>query len=702
MNYSGIIQSPRKRVLAIILSAALLVCLSVPGNLFAQANDTDLKPNAKDRQVSLAIANLMRSRHITRKPIDDKISVRGLNQFLDNLDPGKVYFMKSDIEKFEQQKNELDDMLKSGDLSFAFTIFKTFLERIDQRVAKTTELIDTDFDFSKDEEIVTDPDLVNYAKNETEANERWRKRIKFNFLVERSKKENEEKSAQERDKDIRDTLKRRYKFFAKRMHQFDNEEISEMYLTAITSSYDPHTSYFSQSTLENFDIVMRLSLEGIGASLQSEDGLTVVKRIVPGGAAAKDGRLKVEDRIVGVAQGDDGEVTDVRDMKLDDVVKQIRGKAGTVVRLEVMGNNSTKVKTIAITREKIELKDSEAQGEVFEIGSKPDGGAYKVGVVELPSFYADMSAAQRGIADYKSCTKDVKKILEKFRKQKVDSLVLDLRMNGGGSLGEAIDLTGLFIDRGPVVQIKNSLGQVQTYSDTARGVAWDGPLVVLTSKFSASASEILAGAVKDYERGIVIGDDTTHGKGTVQGLVNVAQVLTGLPAGRASNKLGALKITQSQFYRPNGDSTQKRGVPSDITLPSISNHMDISEADMDFALDFDKIDSAEYPRLNMVDANILASLNSKIKKRITVSKEFKDLSDDILTYKTQKSKKTATLNEVKFKAEREKLDADKVEEDIVDENENKKIKRDFYLNEVMDIAVDYVELLKKKNKLTIN
>ncbi len=352
----------------------------------------------------------------------------------------------------------------------------------------------------------------------------WRKRIKFDLL--RLRVDEEEKMTVEKQ---REKVLRRYVSFSKRMHQTDREEVLEMYLSAMTMSFDPHTSYMSPRSLDNFEIQMRLELDGIGAALQSIDGYTVVNKIIPGGAAGKDGRLKPEDRIVGVGQGADGEIEDVVDMKLSDVVDRIRGKRNTVVRLEVTDKDGLDRRIVEITRAKIELKDSEAQKAVFEI-AKPSGAPYKIGVIDLPSFYLDMEGVKNGIPNFKSTTRDVRLILEEFNKQQVDAVILDLRRNGGGSLQEAISLTGLFIEDGPVVQVKDANGDVHAYMDNDNGsIVWKGPLVVMISKFSASASEILAGAIQDYKRGLIIGDHATHGKGTVQSLMDLgAQLFQGI------------------------------------------------------------------------------------------------------------------------------------------------------------------------------
>jgi carboxyl-terminal processing protease len=482
------------------------------------------------------------------------------------------------------------------------------------------------------------------------------------------------------------------------MHQFDNDEILEMYLTAFTTSYDPHTTYMSASSLDNFRILLGLKLEGIGAQLKDEDGQCVVANVVPGGPADKHGKLKAEDKVVSVGQGEEGEMVDVVNMKLNDVVQLIRGDAGTTVRLGVLPEGETDVKIYKITRDKIELTDSAASGKVFEDGKKVDGSPYKIGVIDLPSFYMDMDGARQGLADFRSTTVDVRKILEDFKSKSVDVVVLDLRRNGGGSLTEAINLTGLFIDQGPVVQVKGPDNRVQHYDDFDPGMAWDGPLVVMISKLSASASEILAGAIQDYRRGLIVGDETTHGKGTVQSLLDLGPELIGGP--RAPN-LGALKITMQQFYRPNGDSTQKRGVLADIVLPSITTYMDIGEADEEYAIEFDKVRRADYSPVNLVSSELLTKLRSESSDRLKGNSEFADVLKKIQRYREQKELKRVELNEEKFFAERAELNAEKEEQSQLDEpgpgGAHDSIKRDYYLNEVMDIAKDYVRELTSRD-----
>jgi carboxyl-terminal processing protease len=671
-----------------------------------------MTPGPSDRHIALAVTSLIGRQHLSRHPLDKEISERCLQSFLKAIDPMKVYFYQSDIDTFMQSKDTLSDAIRKGDLTFAYTVFHAFLQRVDERVKSVDQLLAMPHDFTVEEQMVIDRDVTQYARDPSEAFDRWRKRIKYDLLVlkvnksEEAKKEKEkEKAKAERpeadgtpaetakppkDVDPREKLARRYHSFAKRMHQIDGGELLEMYLNAFTTAFDPHTDYMSPDTQKNFDIAMSLELEGIGASLMSEDGYTVVKKIIPGGAAFKDKRIKVEDKIVGVGQGDEGDVVDVIDMKLNDVVKLIRGKRGTSVRLEVMPAGSNDREIYKIVREKIELKDSEAKGEVFDAGLKPDGTPYRVGVIDLPSFYSDMAGARRGVAGFKSTTHDVRNILDDFNRQQVDAVVLDLRRNGGGALNEAINLTGLFISSGPVVQVKDADGRVQHLDDTDPGVVWSGPLVVLISKFSASASEILAGAIQDYNRGLIVGDYSTHGKGTVQSLMDLGQQLFRLPN---SPSMGALKITMQQFYRPNGDSTQKRGVLSDIELPSLTTHLDVGEADLDYPVAFDKVAPLNYRHFSSVSPAICDQLRGLSQQRVQVSEKFQKVSRNIVRYKEQKAKKFVTLNEEKFLKERAELNADREEEKAIEKHSelnNGSIERDYYLDEALAIAADYL------------
>ena len=675
-----------------ILAAVVLVGLSSGLIAFLdRGTSADLvAPGASERRVTLSVAALIQRLHLARRPLDDELSHRSLDGFLKVIDPMKLHFLQSDVDEFRRSRDDIDDQIKKGDIRLAHTIFSRFLKRLDQRTKIAEEWLAADHDFSVDETLVTDRDVLTHPKDMAELRERWRKRVKYDLL--------REKADEVELDEAKEKLRRRYSGYAKRMHQTNNDEVLEMYLTAVTMGLDPHTTYMSASTLENFEISMRLELDGIGASLQYEDGYTVVHKVIPGGAADKDARLKPKDKIVAVGQGDSGELQDVVDMKLGDVVKLIRGKRGTIVRLGVIPAGEAKQQIYNITRARIELKDSQARSEIITDGVKADGTPFKLGVIDLPSFYMDMAAARAGRPDFRSTTRDVRRILEDFNAKKVDAVLIDLRRNGGGSLTEAVNLTGLFIESGPVVQVKGFDGDVEPYEDRNEDMAWTGPLVVVTSKFSASASEIFAGAVQDYRRGLIIGDKATHGKGTVQQLLDLGQQIFRIPN---APKLGALKITIQQFYRPSGDSTQNRGVLVDLELPSITTHLDVGESDLDHALAFDKVKPVPYKTYDQVDANMIGALTRRSEQRRSQSEDFKKLDANIQLYKRQKERKSVFLNEEKFLAERKEINAEKEQEKQFEQLGNPDrpvVQRDFYFNEALAIARDYVDLLLK-NKI---
>jgi len=645
------------------------------------------QPGPNDRHIAVAVRRHLEREHFLRQPIDDAMARRWFDAFLESLDPMKVYFLKSDIDGFAVKRDSLDDLVKRGDVTFAYEVLARFLQRVDQRLPLIERLIDEPHDFTREESMVVDREATQWATSDAEAEDVWRKRIKYDLLVQKMEETPEDEA--------KDKLHRRYRSFAKRMHQMTADELLETYLSSLTSSFDPHTSFMSPGTLENFEIQMRLQLDGIGAQLKSEDGYTTIVELTPGGAAERDGRLKAKDRVVGVGQGSEGEMVDTVDMNLNEVVKLIRGKRGTVVRLKVIPVGETAPKVYDITRDKIELKDAEARGEVVEHGKKADGGPYRVGVINLPSFYMDMAGAQQGQAEYKSTTRDCRRLLDDFRKQNVDCVVLDLRNNGGGSLPEAIKLTGLFIDRGPVVQIKDADQQVRPYDDVDPGVAWEGPLVVLTNKFSASASEILAGAIQDYHRGLIVGDDATHGKGTVQSLLDLGRQLFQ----RFDNapSLGAIKITMQQFYRPSGASTQLEGVKSDVVLPSITSHLPVGESDLDHAIAFDRVPAARFQPEGRVNDRVVEMLRRLSAERVAGSDKFGEKAAEIARYRKRKDEKTISLVEAEFARQwNEGKAAEEEEEKRLEESEFSQrpvIKRDYYFDEALNVTIDYLRAL---------
>jgi carboxyl-terminal processing protease len=662
-----------------------------------------------DPEIVRSVSTAMNRMHFGKHALDDEISSRAFDSLIRALDPMKVYFLKSDIQSFEKYRNQIDDIAKTGRMDAAIELYKVFLKRVDERIEMAHKYIDADQDFEADESIAPNAKKLDFPADTAEANDRMRRQIKYRFLTLEAdkirdakdkaagKKQSELQRALGGDpnEDPRERLHRSYRTILKRWHQLDADELLELWVSSITTSFDPHTSYMSPNTFNNFMIQMKLNLEGIGATLASEDGYTKLASIVPGGAADKDGRLKVGDRIVAVGQGEEGPMEDVIDVKLDEVVKRIRGTAGTVVRLLVLPGGGGESSILAITRAKITLDDSAARSQIVEHGVKSDGTPFKVGYIDLPSFYMDMDEAKLNSNTYRSTTRDVRKILNDFRDNGVDSVVLDLSRNGGGSLTEAINLTGLFIDRGPVVQVKNLNGQVQIYDDEESGVSWSGPLVVMTSKESASASEILAGAIQDYGRGLVVGDPTTHGKGTVQSLIDLGQRLT-----NGAMDMGALKITIQQFYLPGGKSTQRQGVMSDVVLPNLTAEIENGESDLDYALPNDSVPAARFSPYNMVKSTFLSELRNRSAERIGKSEGFAKSLRVIDLYRQQKKEDSISLRRDKFLKRLEEMDAQREEEDQILESQVPKkevFRMDFYNREILDITKDYYDVVNGVN-----
>ncbi|QDT62051.1 Tail-specific protease precursor [Stieleria bergensis] len=659
---------------------------TIPALPNGEKQRVELKPAPEDSSITRIIASRVPMLHVSRHPLDDQMSERALTLFLDRFDPLKLYFYQSDIDQFRAYKDNIDDWVKNGKLDLAFKIFERFAQRVDERVETALTLLDGDFDFSKEEFVVADGEDASYAVTPKDAEDRWRRQIKYALL--------ELKDDDTEGEEARDLLRRRYKRLSRRFASFKSADLLEAYLTSITNAYDPHSTYMSASTLDDFNIQMGLKLQGIGAALREKDGSTVVTSVIAGGAADLDKRLKPDDVIISVGQGAEGDMVDIVEMPLKDVVNLIRGNAGTVVRLGVKVGGAGETTVYQITRAEVELAESAARGQIIE-HETADGGKRKIGFISLPSFYMDMEAARENRADFRSSTADVRKILVDFKEKGVDAVVLDLSRNGGGSLVEAISLTGLFINRGPVVQVKDFNNDVQIYDDERAGTVWSGPLVILTSKFSASASEILAGAIQDYRRGIIVGDPATHGKGTVQSLIDVAERLLMMKR----QNFGALKVTLQQFYLPDGASTQRDGVPADIVLPSISQKLDVGEGDLKFALPADRIPAAKHEVYSLAPESMLTDLRKKSIARIESDDEFKDLMRRVELFVKQKNDKVIPLEESAFLARRAELDSQKEKEKEAEElQDSSEVYRDtFYNREVLNIAVDYIDALRSKD-----
>ena len=646
---------------------------------------------SKDEKTAHSVCQMITRYHISKKRIDDTISEKLFDKYISDLDAQKLYFLQSDIDAYAQYKTNLDDLLKVGKVDFAYDVFDLFLKRLDARIDYAQKLIDQEYDFTVDETAILDGDELDWAKSEDELNERWRKRVKFDLL---NLKLDDTEMAEARER-----LHKRYSLLKDTMHQTEDFETFETFLSSLTHCFDPHSTYMSPQTLEEFQIQMRLSLQGIGAQLRSEDGMTTINKIIPGGAAAKDKRLEAGDKIVAVAQ-EDGEWVDVVEMKLSKVVRYIRGKAGTLVKLKVIKGTSGESTVYELTRQKVELTESAVSGQIIDAHEWfPNGDSGRIGVIHIPSFYRDFSGAQAGKEDFRSTSRDVLTVLQEFREAGgVDAIMIDLRFNGGGALSEAIDVSGLFVGHGPIVQIKDSNGRVKSHDFDIEGLespVYSGPLLVITNRLSASASEIFAGAIKDYGRGIVIGDSTTHGKGTVQ---NVVEGGAGLFNLGNSDSSGALKVTINQFYRPNGDSTQREGVKSDIVLPSQIDHLDLGEASLDNAMAFDQVEEVKRKQYGESTDIIIEKVAKASEQRIGSSDHFNKLKARIGRYLERKNRVKIPLKEETLKAEREADEkAEELKEDALEEEDDENtFKQQPYNEELIHIAIDYVKLLENR------
>jgi carboxyl-terminal processing protease len=654
-------------------------------------------PQLSDKEVNQITARLValivENSHIAKPKIDDEISKRWVRNYLKALDPQKIYFLKADVEGFLKQETELDDKIKDGDIEFAKSVFDGFLKRAEEAQPWIQDFIAKDMDFSVDESIPDNPDKVDYPATDDVRKDRWRKRIKLDLL--------QYKVDDTPIEEARNKLTVRYRDRLRAFKQVNSNDLLEIYLTALLTSIDPHSSYMSPRTWEDMLQSLRLELEGIGASLASEDGYATIKEIVPGGAADKDGRLQIEDKVIGIVNAEGAE-EDLVEKKLSDVVRKIRGPAGTKVNLIVQPAGTRERKVYELTRQKIELKEQHAKGKVIE-QKADDGRMVKVGVINLPAFYGDTQAIFQGDPNAVSATLDTRKLLNEFKSQKVDAVLIDLRSNGGGLLQEAISLSGLFIDSGPVVQVRQASG-VRHLDDDSGKAEWTGPMAVVIDKTSASASEIFAGVIRDYNRGLVIGDSSTFGKGTVQSIVPLnEQVRIKQP------DLGALKLTIQQFYRANGESTQIEGVKPHIHIPSIRDQADFGEAKMDYALKFDKVTSLERDDFRMIDPELVTKLVQASLDRRGKDEKFQKQMEQIRKSIDRKKRESISLNEAQFRADfipEEDMDEENPDH-AKSKDKDKPRKRfaerpvwesEFYNDEVMRIVSDYVEALKTRDQ----
>ncbi len=630
---------------------------------------------------------------MARPQIDDAIAVKWCDNFIKDLDPAKYTFLKADVEEFKKEATSLDDRIRDGNIDFAKKVLERFVIRQDERFKTQMELLKDKHDFTLDEYLSDDVDKLDYPLDKAEADSRLRKKVKFDLLYSRVVEDVDDKVAVEK-------WKVRYKDRNRQTHQIDSSELLQIYLTNLTKTFDPHSAYLGPKDWEDmYNQTLHLSLEGIGAQLRSEDGYPIVSEIVPGMAADKDGRLQPEDKIIGVEK--DGETIDLVEKKLNDVVRYIRGPRGTKVRLIVQPDGTKEKRVYELTRQKIELKEQHAKSKIIE--TKAEGGRdLKIGVISLPAFYGDTGAILRGDQDAVSATSDCRKILTEYRGNGVDAVVVDLRGNGGGLLDEAKTLSGLFIDTGPIVQVKEVFG-VRHHDDDDEGTAWDGPLVVLIDRFSASASEIFAGVIRDYGRGLIVGDSSTFGKGTVQQIVMIADQVRRRDRRTSQPNRGALKLTIQQFYRANGESTQIKGVPPHIHIPSMNDHRDFGEGKMDNAFKFDKVADLPHDNYHRVPPDLVAMLEKRSVERRKADPKFTKLDEQIQKFIERKARHSISLNEAKFRAEYVPEDPEEkaAEEKAKKERKKKKFTErevwasDFYNDEIIHIVADYLTLGSK-------
>ena len=625
------------RRIAIILILALASSLSWAAT--KPAESLVLKPSMDQRYATNLATRFLTNWHYKDTRLDDEFSSVILDEYIDLLDPNRNYFLASDIAGFERYRTSLDDALRHSDLLPSYEIFNVYIQRVRERVAFSRESLQRPMDFTIDEYYEFDREDAPWPQSTAELDELWRKRVKNDYL--RLKLTDKEDAA------IVETLQERYGNLDRRINELNAEDVFQFFMNAFAQSIEPHTSYLSPRSSANFEISMKLSLEGIGALLGRETEYTTIASVVPGGPAALDGRLKAGDRITAVGQGQDGKMVDVIGWRIDDVVDLIRGPKDTLVRLEVLpvdASVSGPTTVIDIVRNEVKLEEQAAKSSVIEVPADGSDKVVKIGVIDLPVFYMDFSGRAENRPDYRSSTRDVRRLISEMQEQGIVGLVVDLRNNGGGSLLEATTLTGLFIDKGPVVQVRNSNGRISMEEDVEAGMAWEGPLAVLVNRYSASASEIFAAAIQDYGRGLVIGEPT-FGKGTVQSLLDLDDY-----APADSPKMGQLKITMAQFFRVSGGSTQNRGVEPDIRFPSAGDPAEYGERSLHHALPWTTIDPARYqPAGDM--SRLVAVAGNRYESRMGSDEEFNWLLSDIAEYNTKSSQTRVSLLESTARAE---------------------------------------------------
>jgi len=650
-----------------------------------------LAPEKQHNRATKLITHFLDKYHYKDFNIDNSLSDQILNSYIEALDPNRSYFYQKDIDSFQIFRFELDEAISKTELSAPFQMFRLYQARVEERVLFAQDILKKKFNFKLDEELVIDRSELAWAKNTRELDEIWRKRVKNDVLTLRL--------ADKKPAEIKETLQKRYKGIAKRSEQIDSEDVYQLFINAFASTLEPHTNYLSPRTSENFEIRMSLSLEGIGALLRTDGEYTVVEKVIPGGPADLSDLLHGTDRIVGIAQEKEKVFKDVVGWRLEEVVALIRGAKGTKVKLQILPGDegqAAKIKEIKITRDKIKLEEQAAKSEIIDISNNAKN--YKIGIIDVPTFYIDFAAYQRGEKDYRSTTRDVDNLLTDLKSKKIDALILDLRGNGGGSLTEATQLTGLFIDEGPIVQVQDSSGRIEVHRDRDTNISYHGPLVVLVDRFSASASEIVASAIQDYRRGVVVGEPT-FGKGTVQQLVDLNNFSSG-----SDSKLGQLKATIAQYFRIDGGSTQHKGVVPDIDFKTLYENEEHGERALKNALPSSTIAPVKH-HIGDIDARIITQTSNMHNDRIKVDDKFNSLLEIIQLDYDVRNQKALSLLESTRKAEYKQVETTRSEyQEFLKDTENNLNKLDdeeefidVILDETAHIAKDLTKLLEARN-----
>ena len=652
--------------------------------------DSLLYPNAKHREQSKLIYQLLSKYHYKKINLDDSLSEKILKKYINSLDPNKEYFFNSDINYFNQYKYQIDDYVMSGYLEPAYEIFTVYNERVKNRIGYVYSLLENEPNFSLDEDLIFDRKNSSWFIDINEMDDYWRKKIKNSILNLKILGKDWESN--------KETLDKRYKRFEKTISQFNSEDVFEMFINSYAELFDPHTNYFSPVNADRFEINMSKTFEGIGARLQQDVEYTTIFQIMPGGPAYRNKELEKGDRIIGVGQGEEGVFEDIIGWRLDDVVSKIKGPKGSVVQLLVLKKESNiddYPDTVRLVRDRVDVVDEDATFDI--IPYRANNKNYNVGLIKIPSFYINFEEAQRGKKDYKSVTRDVKRCIDSLNALSVDGIIIDLRNNGGGSLQEAIDLTGLFIETGPVVQIKSSSGRIEVEKDFDRSIHYNGPLLVLNNSFTASSSEIFSGALKDYNRGLVVGE-STFGKGTVQNLIDLDRFFP-----NSNLQFGQLKITLAKYYRVSGGSTQKIGVEPHIEFPNIYDRSIYTENSRNNALEWDKIRDITFDKINYINEPLVNHLNATFQNDIKSDSSFINYLSYVEDTKENRKKKKISLNYSKRITEKKANDDKsnslnttvKITEifPIKEETLLKKVQNDLYLRESVRL---FVEMLSFK------